>query len=85
MAKRGGGGGATGFSHFSQKWEELLLQIKFFPVGSSLGHLPMKKFPSRTYRLGSKIRQSEGARGGEGWEDGNHPPPPLSKSAYIHT
>ena len=32
------------FSNFSQKWEELLLQTKFLPVGSSLGHLPMKKF-----------------------------------------
>ena len=46
----GGGGGVdatppTGFSSFSQKWEELFLQTKFLPVGSSLGHhLPMKKF-----------------------------------------
>ena len=41
-----GGGGMpppTGFSNFSQKWEELFLQTKFLPVGSSLGHLPMKK------------------------------------------
>ena len=34
----------TGFSNFSQKWEELFLQTKFLPVGSSLGHLSMKKF-----------------------------------------
>ena len=50
MAKEGGGGGGGGgchplnkFSSFSQKWKELSLQTKFFPVGSSLGHLPMKK------------------------------------------
>ena len=44
---RGGGVDATHptvFSNFSQKWEELLLQTKFLPVGSSLGHLPMKTF-----------------------------------------
>ena len=34
----------TGFFNFSQKWEELFLQTKFLPVGSSLGHLLMKKF-----------------------------------------
>ena len=34
---------STGFSSFSQKWEELLLQTKFLPVISSLGHLSMKK------------------------------------------
>ena len=43
----GGGGGmdATNykFSNFSQKWEEPFLKTKFLPVGSSLGHLPMKK------------------------------------------
>ena len=52
----------TGFSNFSQKWQELSLQTKFLPVGSSLGHLPMKQFSNRTYRLGSKIKQREGAR-----------------------
>ena len=47
MAKGGGGVDATlptGFSNFSQKFEELFLQTKLFPIGSSLGHLPMKKF-----------------------------------------
>ena len=34
----------TGFSNFSQKWEKLSLETKFLPVGSSLGHLSMKKF-----------------------------------------
>ena len=45
---RGGGGihppPPTGFSNFSQKWEQLFLQTKFLSVGSPLGHLPMKKF-----------------------------------------
>ena len=44
---RGGGGvdaTPTGFSNFSQKWEEVVLQTKCLPVGSSFGHLPMKKF-----------------------------------------
>ena len=50
MAKEeeGGGGGVdatpTDFSTFSQKWEELFLQTKFLPAGSSLGHLSRKKF-----------------------------------------
>ena len=70
---KGGGGGEvdatpTGFSNFSQKWEELSLQIKFLPVGSSLRHLSTKNFLDRTYRLGSKIRQREGSGG-----CGNHP------------
>ena len=47
MAKGGGGWmplPPTGFSNFSQKWEELSLQTKLLPLGSSLGHLSMKKF-----------------------------------------
>ena len=50
MAKAVGGGGgggchpSTGFPNFSQKWEELFLQTTFLGVGSSLGHLSMKKF-----------------------------------------
>ena len=28
----------TGFSSFSQQWEELFYQIKFLPVVSCLGH-----------------------------------------------
>ena len=66
MAKGGGCHPQTGFSNFSQKWEELFRQTKFLPVGSSLGHLSMKIFSDRTYRLGSKIRQREGAGEGEG-------------------
>ena len=54
------------FSNFSPEWEELLLQTKFLAAGSSLGHLST----DRTNRLGSKIRQREGAGGG----GGNHPP-----------
>ena len=59
----GGGGGChpQQFFRFSQKWEELFMQTEFFSVGSSLGHLSMKKFSDRTFRLGSKIRQREGA------------------------
>ena len=49
MAKGGGGGGGchplTGFSSFSREWEELFWQTKFLAVvGSSLGHVSMKKF-----------------------------------------
>ena len=56
--------GAVGWlSNFSRKWEELFLQTKFLAVGSSLGHLSMKKFLDRTYHLGSKITQREGAGG----------------------
>ena len=37
--------------------------IKLLAVTSSLGHLSIKNFSDRTYRLGSKIRQREGAAG----------------------
>ena len=50
------------FCNFSREWEEFLLQTKFLAIGSSLGHLSMKKF--RSDCLGSKIRQREGAGGG---------------------
>ena len=63
----------TGFSNFSQECEELLLRTKFLTVGSSLGHLSMKNFSDRTYRLGPKIRQREGAGG---WQP---PPPPIEQ------
>ena len=59
---------STGFSNFSHEWEEL-----FLPVGSSLGHLSMKKFSDWTYGLGSKIRQREGAGGS------NQPPSPTEQ------
>ena len=75
MAKGGWMPPPTGFSNFSQKWEERFLQTKFLPVGSSLGHLPMKNFSDRTYHIGSKVRQREGAGG-----VATTPPPPLSKS-----
>ena len=39
------------------------LQIKFLAVSSSLGHLSMKNFSDRPYRLGSKIRQEKGTGG----------------------
>ena len=63
MAGAGGPSPSNRFSSFSQKWEELFLQTKFLRVDSSLGHLSMKKNSDRTYRLGSKIRQREGAGG----------------------
>ena len=50
----------TGFSNFFRKWEELSLQTKLLPVGSSLRHLAIKNFSDLTYRLGSKIIQREG-------------------------
>ena len=69
----------TGFSNFSQKWEELFLQTKFLAVGSSLGHLSMKNF----FHIGPAIlalKLDEGrVLGGGG---GNHPPT-LSKSLPI--
>ena len=66
----------TGFSSFSREWEELLLQTKFLAVGSSLGHLSMKKFFRSDPLSCPKIRQREGAgRGG-----GGQPPPSRSKS-----
>ena len=52
--------------NFSREWEELFLQTKFLAVGSSLGHLSMKKFSDQTYCLGSKIRQREGTGSGNG-------------------
>ena len=61
MAKGGGCHPPTVISNFSRERKELCLQTKFLAVGSPLGHLSMKKFFSRTYRLGSKIRQREGA------------------------
>ena len=77
----GGGGGChppTGFSKFSQKWEELFVQTKFLPVGSSLGHLSMKNFSDQTCSLGSKIRQREGAGGR--WQ----PPPPPTEQKLTY-
>ena len=53
----------TDFSSFSQKWEDLFLQTKFLPIGSSLEHLSMKKFFKSDLPLGSRIRQREGAGG----------------------
>ena len=42
LMARGGGGEwmppPTGFSNFSQKWEEIFLQTKVLPVSSSLRH-----------------------------------------------
>ena len=67
MAK-GGGGGVPIFSEKGRAF----LQIEFLPVGSSLGHLSMKKFSDRTYLLGSKIRQREGAGGGDWVVDTPH-------------
>ena len=59
----------TGFPFFSGM-ERAFLQTKFLASGSSLGHVPMKKFSNQTYRRDPKIRQREGTA---------PPPPPLSK------
>ena len=65
-----------GGCHFSNRFFQFFsgmgrsfLQTKFLAVGSSLGHLSMKRFLDWTHRLGPKTRQREGARG---WQ-----PPPL--------
>ena len=66
------------FSSFSHEWGELLIQTKFFAVGTSLVHLSMKKFSDWSYHLFPKIRQNEDAEG-----CGNQtspPPPPLNKN-----
>ena len=78
MAKRGGWmPPPTGFSNFSREWEELFMQTKFLAVASSLGHLSMKNFSDQTYRLGSKIKQREGAEGSQ------PPPPPWTFFTYF--
>ena len=51
----------TGVSSFSQEWGELLFQTKILDVGSFLGHLSLNFFSDGSYRLGPKIRQTEGA------------------------
>ena len=82
MAKEGGGGVDATPNRFFQFFSEMgraFLQTKFLSVGSSLGHLSMKNFfrsDHRTYCLGPKIRQREGAGGAP-------PPPPMSKSLPI--
>ena len=67
MAGGGGGGGgyhpSTGIFKLFLGMERAFLQTTFLAVGSSLGHLSMKKNSDLTYRLGSKIRQREGAEG----------------------
>ena len=78
----GQGGGCHHPNRFFQFFSEMgraFPQTKFLPVGSSLGHLSMKKFfrsdlPSWLY----KIRQKEGVGGG------NHPLPPIEqKLTYL--
>ena len=49
----------TGFFKFFSEMGRAILETKLLLVGSSLGHLSMKNFSDRTYRLGSKIRQRE--------------------------
>ena len=53
------------------------LQIKFLAVGSYLGHLSIKSFSDQIYRLGPKVRQREGAGGG------NHPSPIEQRFTYF--
>ena len=72
----GGGGGClpppNGFSYFSSDWGELLFRTYFLAVGTSLGHLSMKKFSNPTYRVGPKIRPRDRVGGGVG--GGGQPP-----------
>ena len=65
------------FLQFFSGMGRAFLQTKFLAVGSSLGHLSMKMFSDRTYRLGSKIRQREAAGGGG---VATTPPPPFTRS-----
>ena len=72
-----GGGGGVDFtpSRFFQFFSEMgraFLQTKFLPVGSSLGHLSMKKFSDLTFHLGSKLRQREDAGRGGGVATTSH-------------
>ena len=60
------------FSSFSREWGELLFQTKLLAVGTSLGHLSMKKFSDWSYHLVPKVRQREDAEG-----CGNQPPLPT--------
>ena len=59
----GGGGWKNRFFQFFSGMGRVFLQTKFLAAGSSLGHMSMKKFSDRTYRLGSKITQKEGTGG----------------------
>ena len=68
-----------GGSSFFREWEELFLRTKFLAVGSSLRYLSIKKFSDRTHRFGPKIRQREGAGGG------NHPHPPIEQKLTYFT
>ena len=63
---RGGGGGCYSLQTFPifSGMGRAYLQTKFSAVALSLGLLSIKNFSDRTYCLGSKIRQSEGAGGG---------------------
>ena len=78
-----GGGGGEGVANpkklflFSPEWREQLFQGNFLAVGTSLGHLIMKNFSDTIYRLGSIIRQREGAKG---WQA---PPPPHGLNIYL--
>ena len=69
----GGGGGLRVDTKANRLFQFLLgigrvfFQTKFSAVGSSLGHLSMKKFFRSKLCLGPKIRQREGAGGGGGW------------------
>ena len=78
MAKGEGGIDATPnrLFHIFSELGTAFLQTKFLPVGSSFGHLSMIKFSNRTYRLGSEIRQREGAGG---WQPLSPPPPPIEQ------
>ena len=69
------------FFQFFSKMRRDFLQTKFFPVDPSLGHLFMKNFSDRTYRLGCKIREREGTGG---CQPAPPPPPPTErKLTYL--
>ena len=56
-----------GFSNFFLEWRDFHSKLTFSAVGSSLEYLSMKKISDWSNRLGRKIKQKEGQRGG------NHP------------
>ena len=51
------------FFQFFGRVGRAVLQTKFLAIGSSLRHLSIKNFLDRTYRLGLKIKQKDGAGG----------------------
>ena len=60
VAKRSGCHPLGVFFNFSREWGEISRQTYFLAVGSSLGHLSMKKILGWSCHFGPTIRQREG-------------------------